>query len=244
MAVDWQWANDFLSRGRKKYERPLYDRGLRIWKENKWDPDSNIHVGWKYGGSGNAFVIYHKDGTTTIQGHQQPTHWGGSWLPLRSYSVRFTIQRYAGIQVSQRNWQYHLTEDDAPLTPPKIQGCRTCRQTGKVDAWCNSHNCYDGEKGPDGKMHCETHPDAQFLGVQYQYRWHALPCEHGNLDGHMVPKAQTCYSCGGNKKRDYGSKYQTTIWDGSPLRLRDGKIIKSAASLLERMVADYVDPVG
>ena len=237
--ADWLWADAFLKGGRKKYERPLYDRSLRIWKENKWDADSPISVGWKYSGSSQTFVTYYKDGTTVIQGNQQPTHWGGSWLPLRSQSVRLTIHRYAGIRVFQRNFKFYLQEDNAIIGPAKIQGCRQCKQTGLVDKWCYPNTCLNG----DGNT-CPDHPDYVNASTGFRRGWHYVPCEHGNTIGHTVPRGQTCYACNGTKKRDYGSKPERTQWDGTPLRLRDGKIIKSAATLLERMVADYVEPIG
>jgi len=42
---------------------------------------------------------------------------------------------------------------------------------------------------------------------------------------------------------DYGSKPERMLWDGTPLRVRDGKVVKSAASQLERMIADNVEIV-
>ena len=232
MAHDWSWADDFLKGGRKKYERPLYDRNLRIWRDNKWDASSPIHIGWKYSGHTSSFVTYYKDGTTSIQGPIQTTHWGGGRNPLRSQSVRLTINRYAGIVVLQRNWQFYLQEFDAPLTPPKIQGCRTCSQTGLIDSWCSPDTCfdYDGEK-------CSTHPDAPQPKVSWFRTWHYIPCEHGNEMGHTVKRGQTCYYCNGTKKRDYGSKPFRTLWSGQSLRLRDGKIVQttSTQSTIERM---------
>ena len=241
MIPDWNWGSTFLSGGRKKYERPLYDRSLRIWKENKWDADSPINIGWMYSGRIHKFVTFHKDGTTVITGAPTITPWNGSWQPLTSQSVRLTIQRYAGIQVFQRNHKFYLQEYDAPLTKPKIQGCRQCSQTGLVDGWCSTVTCYDVETNEKGFETCPKHPDMDVKGNRY---WHNMPCVHGNDQSHMVKRGQTCYSCGGSKKRDYGSKPERTQWDGTPLRLRDGKMIKSAASLLERMVADYVEPIG
>lgn len=239
MIRDWNWADDFLKGGRKKYDRPLYDRSLRLYKTNKWDADSDINVSYPWMLQ-TPFVTYHKNGTTTISA---PTFPHG-WSALRGYSTRFTIQRYAGIKVIQRNFKFYLEEEDAPLSPPKIQGCRNCSQTGLVDGWCSSTHCYDGVLGEDGLMQCPTHPDATYIGKLYQYQWHYMLCPHGNSQGHPVVKELPCYSCGGAKKRDYGSKPERTQWTGTPLRLRDGKIIKSAATLLERMVADYVEPIG
>lgn len=236
MYYNWQWADDFLKGGRKKYERPLYDRGLRIFKTNKWDSESDIAISWSWT-KATPFVVYHKDGTTTISA---PTFPHG-WSALRGYSNRFTIYRYAGIQVLQRNYKFYLQEDNAPLSPPKIQGCRTCSQSGLVDGWCFSHTCYNGKQGEDGRMHCETHPEANYIGQLHQYRWHTVPCPHGQSDGHPVKKGIVCGTCGGAKKYDYGSKPERMLWDGTPLKLRDGVIIKSAASQLERMIADNVE---
>jgi len=237
---NWQWANTFLAGGRKKHTRPLYDRGLRIWKLNKWDADSDIAIGWASWAT--PLVTYHKDGTTTIQSGVQSSH---AWNPLNNYSTRFTIMRYAGIQnLYRRNFKFYIIESEAGLTPPKIQGCRQCKQTGLQDVYCYPQHCWQTITNSDGVTTCTAHPEidpAIFTGYT---RWHMLPCSHGNLDSHTVKNGATCYYCQGTKKRDYGSKLERTQWDGTPLRLRDGKLIKSAATLLERMVADYVQPIN
>jgi hypothetical protein len=244
MIPDWNWGSSFLSKGRKKYERPLYDRGLRIWKENRWDPDSSINIGWNYGGNASKFVTYHKNGITTISGETQRTHFGSTWSPLRSHSVRLTIYRYAGVQIHQRNFKFYLQENSAPLTPPKIQGCRTCKQSGLMDSWCLPKTCYDS-RYEDGVMVCETHPDIKDLGNVRWRSYHHMPCEHDRSDGHIVKQGQQCYYCKGTKKRDYGSKPFRTLWDGSPLQLRNGLIIKTtAATLLERIMTDHVESVS
>jgi hypothetical protein len=236
MHYDWAWADSYLKGGRKKHERPLYDRGLRIWKNNKWDADSDIHVGLPWM-KASPYITYHKDGTTTISA---PTFPHG-WSALRGYSTRFSIQRYGGITVLQRNYKFYLQEFEPQLSPPKIQGCRTCAQSGLVDGWCFARHCYNGSKGEDGRMQCEEHPDAQYIGINHQYRWHSVPCPHGLADGHEVKKGIVCGTCQGAKKYDYGSKPERLQWDGTPLKLRDGVIIKSAASKLERMIADNVE---
>ena len=240
---DWNWASSFLDGGRKKHERPLYDRGLRIWKFNKWDADSDIGIGWKYSGMSNSFVVYHKDGTTTIQARGVNP---GGWSPLNNYSTRLTIMRYAGISnLYQRDFKFYIVEDNAGITPPKIQGCRQCAQTGLADVWCYPRNCWDVETSDDGKVSCPTHPDLGPTVMSHYRRWHPVPCEHGFVQsGHQIKNGTTCYYCQGSKKRDYGSKPERTQWDGTPIRLRDGQIIKSAATLLERMVADYVQPIS
>jgi hypothetical protein len=238
MIPDWNWADTFLKAGRKKYERPLYDRGLRLFKTNKWDADSDINISWAWN-TLTPFVTYHKDGTTTISG---PTYPHG-WPTLRSQSVKLTIKRYSGVQVTQRNFKFYLIEDNAPLTPPKIQGCRTCSRTGLVDGWCYEYNCYEGTINSEGKMYCETHPEASYIGQKYQYRWHTMECKHGQTQGHQVTKELRCGTCNGDAVYDYGSKPERMLWTGTPLRIRDGKVIKSAASQLERMIADNVEIV-
>lgn len=236
MAVDWQWASNFLAGGRKKYERPLYDRGLRIWKANKWDAETDIHIGWMWNGP-TPFITYHYNGTTTITGGNHGTN---RWPSLFSYSLRFTIQRYAGLQVIQRNFKFYLIEEDPRIMPAKIQGCRQCSQTGLQDMHCYPQTCWSLEE--DGT--CKRHPDVEITNNNSYSRWHTISCEHGETDHHVIKNGNSCYYCSGTKKRDYGSKPERTLWDGSPLKVRDGKIIKSAATLLERMVADYAEPIG
>lgn len=242
-------AKDFLARGRKKHERPLYDRGLRIWKINKWDPDSPIAIGHNWHGY-HPFVIFHPDDTTIIQAPIIQTSWGGTWKQLDNYSTRLTIMRYAGIsQLYRKDWKFYIVENHPRYTPSKIQGCRICRSSGKVDEYCSTITCWSGQPktgilGFDtGYYECEEHQVTWSKQSNYS-RWHETPCVHGNTTSHTIPKGRDCYYCSGIGKRDYGSKPETTQWDGSPLRLQHGNIIKSAATLLERMVADNVDTLG
>jgi hypothetical protein len=236
--ADWDWANRYMLAGRKKYERTLYDRGLRMWRTNKWDINSDIALGWKASWTNaDPFIIYHKDGSTTIQG-QDKSSGPYTWQPLNSYSVRFTIQRYADINVIQHKHKFYLIENNPQISPPKIQGCRTCSQTGLVDGYCYSTSCYKSVATDDGDHYCEEHD------IKTKYRWHECACPHGNTNAHEVKKGFPCNTCNGSKKHDYGSKPHRTMWDGSPLRIRDGKIIKSGPSLLERMIADYAEPIS
>ena len=225
-----QQASDYLIQGRKKYTRPLYDRGLYVWQDNKWDPNSDIYVGypqaWSNHGNPLKLVTYHKDGSTTIE-CQYP----------RAYSYRFSIWRYSGIEVLQRNFRFYLKERNPTISAPKIQGCRTCSQSGLVDGWGYSKSCYNAVP-IENYWVCEEHKYTS------QSRWHQTPCMHGSLNAHEVKKFHTCPTCAGVKKHDYGSKAQLISWDGTPIRTRDGKVVKAAASELERMMADYVEPIG
>ena len=223
--TDYDTASVYLSEGRKKWTRPLYMRGLRLTKRS--NGDIAINDNW----SNMTPVIYHKDGTVTIEAPTVATHWGGTWQTLRSQTVRYNIRQFSGLKdIKQQNYQCYLTFQDAEVTPPKIQGCRTCKQTGRIDSWCNSSYC-------SNEWPCAEHPEAvQGTNVN----WHKIPCEHGVLNGHEVKRGQQCYSCNGTRKRDYGSRLATFKWDGSPLKLKDGNIVKRPPTELEKRIAAYV----
>jgi len=242
----YDYWSDYLAGGRKKYLRPLYEYGLTINKENKWQPaggDLQIKASW----AGNyPFITVHNDDSFTLQGERVTTHWGGSFDILRSQGVRYRIWKYTGIEVFQRNFQIKVLEAYPARTPTKIQGCRKCSQTGKVDGWCNGIMCYNGGRDDKGVFSCREHPSAT---QSSQYRaWHYLECEHGLYNSHQVKRINHCYSCGGTGKRDYGNKPISLLWDGSPLRVKDRKIVTinpltqvtmPAMSDLERMVQQY-----
>jgi hypothetical protein len=237
--AEWQ---GYLASGRKKYERTLYDRGYRIQYENKFNKSSDIQIVMPWVNN-YPLITIHPDNTQTIQSPGTvTTHWGGSWNPLRSYSVRFTIYKYTGIEVVQRNYEYKLYEQDAKLTPSKIQGCRMCSQIGMVDGYCNTPSCWNGDM-IDGKYVCPDHPEA--IQTNLYSRWHPLPCEHGLTGrGHATKRTQQCYSCNGTGKRDYGNKRVSVSWDGSPIRIREGNIYKQPLTDLERIVAAYAGPTS
>jgi hypothetical protein len=236
---DWQ---TYLSNGRKKYERTLYDRGYRIQYANKFNKSSDIQIVMPWVNN-YPLITIHPDNIRTLQSPGTvTTHWGGTWDPLRAYSVRFTIFKYTGIEVVQRNFQFKLYEQDAKLTPSKIQGCRMCSQTGKIDGYCNSPICWEGEI-VDEVFSCPDHPEA--IQFNAYTRYHSLPCEHGHIgQGHTVKRRDQCYSCGGVGRREYGGKKVSVPWDGSPIRVQNGNIYKQPLTDLERIVAAYAGPTS
>ena len=236
--TEWQ---AYLAGGRKKYERTLYDRGYRIQYANKFNKSSDIQIvlPWL---KNHPLITIHPDNTRTLYAPAGAiTHWGGTFNPLRSYSIRFSIYKYTGIEVVQRNFQFKLYEQDAKITPPKIQGCRMCSQTGLVDSWCNSMHCWDVNTTT---MICPTHPETKLLGTDIDRGRHVLPCEHGSLTSHDVKRGQQCYSCNGVGKRDYGSQRVSLAWDGSPIKVENGNIVKKPLTDLERIVAAYAGPTS
>jgi hypothetical protein len=232
------WEN-YLANGRKKYERTLYDRGLRIKHANKFKRggDIEIVIPWL---NNYPIITIHPDDTMTIQSEDATNIWGGTYNPMRSYSTRYTLWKYAGIEVVQRNFQYRLFEFDGPLKPPKIQGCRMCKQVGMIDGYCHPSTCWNGQVDKKGVYVCLDHPVTDNL--PNHKRWHYLECSHGELQGHTIPKGQECYSCNGVGKRDYGSQRVSLLWDGSPIRVKDRKIYKQPLTDLERIVASYAGP--
>lgn len=231
--ADWL---SYLARGHKKYERTLYDRGYRIRRANKFKQNGDLQIYTKWMPSLNLVTI-HTDDTITIDGSATMA-WGSypTPNPLGYYSNRLTIMRYAGISLFVKNFELKIREENAGLTPTKIQGCRQCKQTGLQDMWCYPSTCYDPIPTQDGKWICPTHPG---VGVN---RWHRVPCPHNNDKNHMIKDGTDCYYCQGTKKRDYGSKFISIPWDGSPLKVKDGKIYRQPLTELERIVASYVGP--
>ena len=237
-----EWET-YLSNGRKKYERTLYDRGLRIQYANKFKRGGDIQIvlPWlnRY-----PLITIHPDDSMTIQSQATPTHWGGTYNPMSGYSTRYTFWKYAGMEIVQRQFKFRLFEDDAAITPPKIQGCRMCKQSGMLDTVCHPPTCWKGDTNEQGVYSCPEHPDLA-TNLPGHKRWHYMECPHGNVgQAHPVPKGQECYSCNGVGKRDYGSKRVSLLWDGSPLRVKNRKIVLQNQTDLERIVASYAGPTS
>ena len=226
-------AEAWIKGGRGKgVDRTLYYRGMRL--QARKGGLYAVHLPW-----GNIDIAtIDKDDVLTIQAPTINTGWG-SWNSLKSQGIRYSLIQVAGVyNIYQKNYKHYIVEKDFARTPTKLQGCRTCSSTGLVDKWCSNAICYDGD-GEDG---CPTHPGAIYRNPLSQ--WHTAPCEH-NIDmGHTIKRGQQCFYCGGAKKRNYGGKPVSLMWDGSPLRIKDGKIIKKALSELEKAMAAYVQPIG
>jgi hypothetical protein len=220
-------AKSYLAGGRKKWDRPMYMRGLRLQQRGK---DIAIADKW----FGFDPIVFHPDGTLTIQAPpNSTTRWGGTWNPLRSQSVRRNIKDFSGLKdIFQRDGVVYIVETDAAIKPPKIQNCRSCRGVGKVDYTCWPDYCHKA-------IPCEDHPE--ITGARY---WHYGTCEHGNKDKHDIPRGRPCYNCKGNGKKDYGSQFIRIAWDGSPIKIHRGNIVKQAPTELEKAIAAYVKPLG
>jgi len=225
---DYDTAKSYLSGGHKKWDRPMYVRGLRVQSRSK---DIAIVDKW----AGFEPILFHPDGTLTIQSPQSVlTHWGGTWNPLRSQSVRRNIREFSGLQgVFQKAGVIYITTQDALRTPSKIQKCRTCHGEGLVDSWCSPPYC-------SNSFPCEDHPEFEEPAKNRYGSWHYGKCPHGESDSHMVTKSRDCYHCKGAGRREYGNNLISIAWDGSPIRLKDGNLVKQPPTELERRIASYV----
>ena len=237
--ADWQ---SYLADGRKKYERPLYAaRSWRIEYVNKFNKQSDIQITNKWVNN-HPIITIHPDNTRTLSVPQNLGNgWGGTWNPLTSTNVKLTIWKFTGVDIKQRNYKHYIYEKNAKLTPSKIQGCRMCSQTGLVDGWCNAKSCWGINTQISG---CPIHPDITISEVEQQRGRHVIACEHGSMHSHNVKRSQQCYSCNGTKKRDYGNKRVSVPWDGSPIKVQDGNIVRKPLTDLERMVAAYAGPTS
>lgn len=224
--TDYDTAKSYLSGGHKKWDRPLYVRGLRVQSRNK---DIALVDKW----FGFEPILFHPDGTLTIQAPvAMPTAWGGTWNPLRSQSVRRNIREFSGLQgLFQKAGVIYITTQDALRTPSKIQKCRGCSGSGLVDSWCSPPYC-------NTPFPCSDHPDWN-PGTNRGY-WHTGKCEHNENDSHKVPKSRACYNCRGVGMREYGNNLISIAWDGSPIRLKDGNLVKQPPTELEKRIAAYV----
>jgi hypothetical protein len=106
--INYDTAKAYLSGGHKKWDRPLYVRGLRVQSRSK---DIVIMDKW----SGFEPITFHTDDTLTIQAPQSVlTSWGGSWNPLRSQTVRRNIREFSGLRnVFQKAGVIYITTQDA-----------------------------------------------------------------------------------------------------------------------------------
>lgn len=220
-------AKNYLSQGRKSWDRPLYNtRGMRL--QYRGADTIAVQDSW---GSFDP-ILFHKDGTLTIQSPTQTSTWGSSYNALRSQGIRYAIRRFAGLKdLYQHASKIHLITQDAMRAPAKFQKCRKCSGTGLVDSWCSFQMCYiedcEQAKQPNNKNN-------GFSG------WHAHPCEHGNINGHTILAGRICTNQCVKGQKDYGSKLISIIWDGSPLRLKDGNLVKQSPTELEKRIAAYV----
>ena len=241
----YDYWDTYLKGGRKKYMRPLYEYGMVIEKANKFQPTGgDLHIKAKWAGS-LPFIIVHNDDSFTLLGGKTYTPWGGAYNILSSQGIRYRMWKYTGINVFQKDNKIRVIDEDVKYTPTKIQRCRGCRGTGLVDKWCSADTCWNGEYyvGDGLSIYaCPDHPDASEPKNNYS-RYHMVPCEHNIVDNHIVPRGAQCWSCTGSGKREYGNKPISLLWDGSPLRVKDKKIVSVTGpglSNLERLVAQYV----
>lgn len=229
---DYDSAARWLAGGRKKNDRPMYWHGMRLQTRGN---DIAAYSQWLQ----TDLALYHPDNSMTIQAPTVSSHWG-TWDSLKSQGVRYALTAISGVfNIYQKDYKHYVVPRDAVVSPSKIQGCRTCASSGKVDWYCSPTNCWDVVTNESGKRVCPTHPEAT---VNMYRTWHHADCEHGK-QGHVLYKVAQCWYCAGSGKREYGLKRIPIKWDGSPLRLKDGKLFVRELTELEKRIASYVKPI-
>lgn len=236
-----EWS-DYIARGRSKYDRTLYDRGYRVRFADKFNKASDIQIYSPWLPDLNMVTV-HLDGTMTIDGSPTTTAWGYHHRkPMNFWSNKYTLWKYAGMTVNTRNFELRITERDPALTPSRIQKCRACNGTGKFKLVCYSFTCYNSvPEVQDNQVTMFSCKEHSYLGAR---RWHDIKCEHGHMKPHTYFRVDDCWKCRGYKQFDYGNKPVTIPWDGSPIKVQDGKVLSVVTNTeyksLERLIAEYV----
>lgn len=171
---------------------------------------------------GTPLVTYFKNGEYMLFGARHM--WQGQ---------RYSLMKYAPVQVVTRNHRVILSTNADGRTPPKIQTCRKCSGFGKVEQPCYGVGiCYE----PDCADNIEANRlvneedlnwwDPQVTKLRHTAGKHGNKCSHGFESAHVIPLANQCWSCQGAGKRDYGSKKQGRVWNGTAIRIdKDGNYL-------------------
>jgi len=230
---DYESAKAYLSAGRNKNSRTLYSGGLNLEKVDPAFIDSDIRVYSKWDNM--WLVMYHTNGTISINGLN-----GNGRIQAYSQSIRRLIAKYSGLNnVFTKAGKLYITEALSDWTQPKIQSCRQCKGLGRMDSICwGPGECY----GSIEKCNTHTHETAtETITENPDYRkHHAILCDHNRKEKHTLYRERECYSCRGTRRKDYGSKRISLAWDGHPLKIRDGQVVKQPANELEMRMANYV----
>lgn len=175
------------------------------------------------GSSTDELVVFHtwfqmdiaklyRDGTVVVHAPMY-TNWRGSQYPsLRSFNVRRLVAHLAGFEKVFQRNWKHYIIEDDPVRTPSK--LRSCKA-------CSGTGKRDG------------------------FCWAATytaPCEHGAHISHRTKASENCYHCSGTGRRDYGNRPLKIEWDGSPIRVLNGKLVKKKPTLLEMSIANHVTP--
>ena len=241
-ALTWKEGIDLLRENNDPPEIKINWR-TRLLRRDPSDLESDIAIHDRYGDA--DVVIHHKDGTTTISIPNYRT------FDKQLHSI---IQRYSQITVYTKKGICYITEKDPDLTPAKIQSCRYCKGFGKLDSICFTSNCYNLNEEYNSNRElvnvtCQAHnydglaEGRDMSKYRNRYDGHAIRCEHNFDVTHKIRRNIICTSCKGTKTKDYGSKPISHVWSGTPIKVRDGKIVKTprSASVIEQGVADIVE---
>jgi hypothetical protein len=212
-------ASRYLSNGRNKKDRPLYYSGLRLRTTTNPNQLAIYHSWYRV-----DIGYINQDDTRIIQAPSTMGWRGNTFSTLRLYNVRRLVAAFGRLDnVFQKDYKVYIVERDPDLTPPKIRKCRMCFGKGKQDGWCQTRRCW----GHDG---CDPSTIIPFMGNPDSHHWQ--------------PLRDDCYRCKGAGTYDYGSNPKTSEWDGFPLKVFDGKIVRRKPTLLEMSIANDVHTIS
>ena len=228
-AVRWIMKSKKVSD--RNVSRTMYYYGMRLVRRST--TSIAVYVPW----SQHDIATYYADGTMTIELPTVTSKWSSNYQysSLHSQGHRRIARVLSGVKdIYIRKGVGYILEQDHKFTPSKVTKCRMCSGTGKQDSNCYPNYCQRGW----GKAVCPDHPNE----VLSRGGWHHIPCEHGHISSHVIPNDRTCYQCNSTGKFDYGNKPIALMWDGSPIRIKDGNLYRREPSELEKRIAAYVNP--
>lgn len=152
----------------------------------------------------------HRDGTTTIQAPTAVGWRGTAFKSLNVYNVRRLLTCISSFERIYQKNWKHYIVEHD--APRSPIKLKLCR------------NC-KGSGKQDGYCYDGTANEL---------------CEHGMDNYHRTIKSHNCWYCGGVGQRDYGSRPMKMEWDGSPIRIQNGKLVRRKPTLLEMSIANHV----
>lgn len=207
---DYDTADAYISRGRKKTTRPLYHKNLAISLR-----DNGKSIGIHFRNWGPDFIRYVPGDKAVIS--LPATH--------NYVSTREIIKVYSNlIDLYQRNNKVYIRQSIDTVSPSRQVRCPRCK--GRKVLW---YQC-NGLKSKRGNT-------SRYIGIEMQafngqkiwiYECNCLN-SNPNLDPNNHRGFVNCSFCNGNGYREFGNKYQPFQWDGSPIGidLKTGLIIPS-----------------
>jgi hypothetical protein len=200
---DYDSADRYLKGGRDPNQRPLYDRGLNVYRSS--DRMFRIYIAY-YASS--PIVIYEPGDVVILPDVTR-------YYTMRP-STRRIIRDYANIDdVSYAGGKYQLYRAMDERTPSSTRRCRSCSGLGHHVYTCTGYNIRNQYRLVLTTMGKKVFPQS---------------CTVGDPDkqGLAHRESMQCNNCSGTGKVIWGNKAIPTEWDGKELILdiKSNSIVK------------------